>query len=146
MLQRAYRIRLVLLATLFSATCGAQNLDTKSVKDILSKQGFTGLLRGRITFTLLGNMKCNSTMLRVYYYTWEESNPPGRAIHFSQRLIFIENRNYLGHYVIADRPTLIKGDFLRFPYSKDDGDSIQCDQEGLPESVHLNGDNLALER
>jgi len=91
-------------------------------------------------------MKCSSKTLQVYYYTWEETNPPGRAIHFSQRLIFIENRNYLGHYVIGDRPILVKRDSLRFPYSKEGGNSIRCDPEGLPGSVQLEGGDTVLER
>ena len=138
--------RLLIVAMVLSVTSPAQKVDTKSLKDILSKQGFAGSLQGRITFTFLGNMKCNSKALQVYYYTWEETNPPGRAIHFSQRLIFIENRNYLGHYVIADRPILAKRDSLRFPYSKKGGNSIQCGPEGLPGSVQLEGGDAVLER
>jgi len=146
MSQSTHFIRVSLIAMLLSITSSAQKLDTKSLRDILSKQGFSGLLQGEIAFKFLGNMQCDSAALGVYYYTWEETNPPGRAIHFSQRLIFIENRNYLGQYVIADRPALIKPDSLRFPYSKDDGNTIQCDQDGLPESVHLNGGDITLER
>ncbi|MDR3753887.1 MAG: hypothetical protein P4K93_09545 [Terracidiphilus sp.] len=146
MFQSSYFIRVSLMAMLLSITSSAQKLDTKSLREILSKQGFTGLLQGKITFKFLGNMRCSSAALGVYYYTWEETNPPGRAIHFSQRLIFIENQSYLGQYVIADRPTLIKADSLRFPYPKDDGNTIQCDQNGLPELVHLGGGDIPLER
>lgn len=146
MFQSSYFIRVSLMAMLLAITSSAQKLDTKSLTDILSKQGFTGLLQGKITFKFLGNMQCGSAALGVYYYTWEETNPPGRAIHFSQRLIFIEKSKYLGQYVIADRPTLVKRDSLRFPYSKEDGNTIQCDQEGSPESVHLGGGDIPLER
>lgn len=93
----------------------AQELDKKSLKDILSKQGFSGLLEGKVTFELLGSMQCNSSKLQVYYYTWEETNPPGRAVHFSQRLIFIENREYKGHYVVEDHPALLNNQTLLFP-------------------------------
>jgi hypothetical protein len=138
---------LVLLTmVLLSSLASARELDTQSLKDILSKQGFTGLLQGKVTFNLLGGMRCNSAMLQVFYYTWEETNSPGRAIHFSQRLIFIKNRAYMGQYVITDRPTLFKQRSLRFPYSSDDGDTLQCDQVGLPESVHLDGQDILLER
>jgi hypothetical protein len=137
----------VLLAMVsLSSISSAQKLDTKSLKDLLSKQGFTGLLQGNVTFNLLGGMRCNSAMLQVYYYTWEETSPPGRAIHFSQRLIFIQNREYMGQYVIADRPTLLKQQSLRLPYSGDDGNTIQCDQGGLPQVVHLDGQDVPLER
>ncbi|HME57215.1 MAG TPA: hypothetical protein VKF63_02680 [Terracidiphilus sp.] len=146
MFQSNYFKRVLLAAMLLSVASSAQKMDTKSLREILFKQGFTGSLQGKIAFHRLGTMKYNSSMLQVYYYTWEETNPPGRAIHFSQRLIFIENSNYLGQYVIADRPVLIKPDSLRFPYTKEDGNTIQCDQEGLPESVHMDGNYLALER
>jgi hypothetical protein len=136
----------LLTVVLLSSSASARELDTHSLKDILSKQGFTGLLQGKVTFGLLGGMQCNSAMLQVYYYTWEETNPPGRAIHFSQRLIFIKNREYMGQYVIADRPTLFKQQSLRFPYSRDDGNTLQCVQGGLPESVHLGGQDILLER
>jgi hypothetical protein len=139
MLRSTHLIRALLVTMLLSLTSSAQKLDTKSLKDILSKQGFTGLLEGKFTFTLLGNMKCNSTMLQVYYYTWEESHPPGRAIHASYRLIFIEDRNYVGQYVVSDRPVLVKPDSLRFPVSEEDGNSFKCDEEGLPKSFYLDG-------
>lgn len=139
-------MRASLLVMLLSFPSGAQVLNTKSLRKILTEQGFTGSLQGKVRFNHLGKMKCNSAMLQVYYYTWEETNPPGRAIHFSQRLIFIQERNYLGQYVIPDRPVLINSDFLLFPYSKDDGNTIQCNQEGLPESVNLDGSGINLER
>jgi len=146
MFRSVHPVLALLTMVLLSSMASAQNLDIKSLKDILSKQGFTGLLQGKVTFNLLGGMKCDSSILQVYYYTWEETNPPGRAIHFSQRLIFIKNREYMGQYVIADRPTLLKQNLLRFPYSHDDGNTIQCGQEGLPESVHLDGSDILLEK
>jgi hypothetical protein len=39
-------MRALLVTMLLSLTSSAQKLDTKSLKDILSKQGFTGLLEG----------------------------------------------------------------------------------------------------
>lgn len=139
-------MRVLLVATLLSLTSNAQKLDSKSLKDILSKQGFTGLLQGKVAFTLLGDMKCNSAVLQVYYYTWEETNPPGRAIHASYRLIFIENRNYLGQYVVSDRPALVKPDTVRFPVSQEDGNTLKCSQEGLPKSLYLDGGDRVLSR
>ena len=87
-------------------------------------------------------MKCNAEELQVFYYTWEETNPPGRAIHFSQRLIFIEKEDYIGQYVISNRPVLTKRDLLRFP----DGNALRCDQDGLPKSLSLDGGDTILER
>ena len=146
MFRRTYLIRALVVAMLLSLPSSAQKVDTKSLRDILSKQGFTGLLRGKVTFSLLGTMKCNSAILHVYYYFWEESNPPGKAIHSSQRFIFLKNGNYLGQYVIADRPSLIKPDLLQFPNSGEDGNSIKCDREGLPGSVILDGQSTVLFR
>ena len=138
--------RALLVAMILSLTCSAQKQDTKSLRQILSKQGFSGLLQGKVTFTLLGNLKCNSAALQVYYYTWEETNPPGRAIHYSQRLIFTERQNYIGQYVISDRPVLVKPDLLRFPVSRGDGNTLRCDRDGLPKSLYLDGGDRVLER
>lgn len=146
MLQRTHLIRVLMVAILLTLTSSAEKADTRSLRYILSKQGFTGLLKGNVTFTLLGNMKCNSRMLHAYYYTWEETNPPGLAIHFSRRLIFIENRSYVGQYVVSDHPVLAKPDLLRFPYSQENGNAIKCDRDGLPKSVTLDGESHDLFR
>jgi hypothetical protein len=146
MLKSIYLLRVLLVAALLTTTSGAQKLDTKSLRDILSKQGFTGTLQGKVTFSRLGTLKCNSATLQVYYYTWEETNPPGRAIHFSQRLIFVENRNYIGQYVVSDRPVQVRPDLLRFPVSEEDGTSLRCDQEGLPKSLIFDGGSRILFR
>ena len=139
-------LRVLLVGILLSVTSTAQKPNTKPLRDILSKQGFTGVLQGKVTFAHLGEMKCGSTMLHVYYYTWEETNPPGRAIHFSQRLIFIENGNYLGQYVISHRPVLVKPDRLVFPVSDQDRNSLKCDRDGLPKSANLDGASVDLFR
>ena len=91
-------------------------------------------------------MKCNSEELQVFYYTWEETNPPGQAIHFNARLIFIEKQDYLGHYMVSARPVLVKPDLLRFPVSAEDGNALRCDQDGLPKSFYLDGGDRVLER
>jgi hypothetical protein len=146
MLMRPFKMSLLLATLLLSLPANAQKLDVKSLRNILAKQGFTGLLDGQITFDLLGTMRCNSAAISVYYYTWEETNPPGRAIHSSQRLIFLENWSYLGQYVVEDRPVLVKPDLLRFPYSEGEGNTIQCDKEGLPKSLLLNGEDITFFR
>jgi hypothetical protein len=137
--QRTSSVRVLLAILLLSVTSIAQRLDTKSLRNILSKQGFSGELHGKVTFSRLGTMKCNAEELRVFYYTWEETNPPGHAIHFSQRLIFVEKQTYLGQYVISDRPVLVKPDLLRFPVSEEDGNTLRCDEDGLPKSLYLDG-------
>ena len=146
MLQRTSFVRLLLAIMLLSLTSTAQRLDRKSLRDILSKQGFSGELHGKVTFSRLGTIKCNAEELQVFYYTWEETNPPVRAIHFSQRLIFVEKRNYIGQYVIPDRPVLVKPDLLRFPFSEKDGNALRCDQDGLPKFLQLDGGDVVFER
>jgi len=146
MSESTHLLRVLLMAMLLPITSSAQRLDTTSLKEILSKQGFTGLLQGKVTFQFLGSMKCNSAALQTYYYTWEETNPPGRAIHASYRLIFIENRHYVGQYVVSDRPVLVKQDVLRFPVSEEDGSSLRCDQDGLPKALYLDGGDRVLSR
>jgi hypothetical protein len=141
MSQGTYAVRVLLVAMLLSSASSAQKLDRKSLRDILSEQGFTGQLDGniKVRLTRLGVMKCNAAMLQVYYYTGEETHPPGRAVHFSQRLLFIENRTYLGQYVVSDRPVLVKPGSLRFPDSAENGNLLKCDREGLPKAVNLEG-------
>ena len=146
MSRRTHLVRSLLVVMLLPITSGAQRLNARSLKDILASQGFSGVLHGKIAFAFLGNMKCNPAEIQVYDYTWEETNPPGRAVHFSQRLIFIHDQKYLGQYVIEDRPTLTRSGLLRFPYSKELGNTIQCKRGGLPESVYVDGYNLALQR
>src|SRR5258708_12753145 len=96
--------RLLIVAMVLSVTSPAQKVDTKSLKDILSKQGFAGSLQGRITFTFLGNMKSNSKALQVYYYPWEQTNPPGPAIHFIHRPLFIYTPTPPRHCSIPNPP------------------------------------------
>ena len=148
MLRSTHLIRVLVVAILLLVTSNAQNLDTKSLKDILSKQGFTGQLYGnvKVTFTRIGVMKCNTAGLQVYYYVGEETNLPGRAIHASYRILFIEDRNYIGQYVVSNRPVLVKPDLLRFPISEEDGNSLKCDREGLPKSLILDGESRVLFR
>ncbi|HEV2272932.1 MAG TPA: hypothetical protein VGR96_02135 [Acidobacteriaceae bacterium] len=146
MVQRTSFGCVLLAIVLLSGTSTAQRLDTKTLRDILSKQGFSGELHGRVTFSRLGTIKCNTEELQVFYYTWEETNPPGRAVQFSRRLIFIEKQNYIGQYVISDRPVLVKPDLLRFPVSEADGNALRCDQEGLPKSAYLDGEGRTFER
>jgi hypothetical protein len=141
MSRRPFLVRALLAAMLVSFASSAQELDKKSLERILSKQGFSGQLTGnvKVRFAFLGNMKCGSAVLHVYYYTGEETHPPGKAIHFNRRLIFLENRTYLGQYDISNRPVLVKQRALRFPVSEADGNLLECDRDGLPKSLLLDG-------
>jgi len=67
MLQRASFVRVLLAIMLFSVTSISQRLDTKSLRDILSKQGFSGELHGKVGFSRLGTIKCNAEELQVFY-------------------------------------------------------------------------------
>jgi len=67
MLQRASFVRVLLAIMLFSVTSISQRLDTKSSRDILSKQGFSGELHGKVGFSRLGTIKCNAEELQVFY-------------------------------------------------------------------------------
>ena len=141
-----YMLCVLLIAALLTLSSDAEKLSRKSLEHILSEQGFGVLLQGKVRFAHLGEMKCGSKILDVYYYTWEETNPPGRAIHFSQRLNFLENRTYVGHYVISDRPVLVKPDRLRFPVPEEEGNLLRCDKDGLPKSAYMDGRDIVLEK
>jgi hypothetical protein len=119
----------------------AQRASADSLRRLLSKQGFTGELTGNVQFTKLGVLGCNATNLRVFYYEWEESNPPGVAIHQSKRIILVGPHNeYIGSYAVEDRPITIGRKSLVFDYPEKLGNVIRCDQNGLPKSVLLNGE------
>ena len=135
------------IAMLFSATILAQqpHTSTSSLKQLLDQQGFSGALEGKIAIKRLGVFHCGSRTLEVFYHTWEESNPPGKAIHAAYRIFFLENGNkYIGQYMVQDPPTKITRTAIVFGYPASDGNSIACDGDNLPESVELNGEGSAL--
>lgn len=110
-----------------------------NLKKTLASQGFSGQLTGKVHFTLLGDLACNTQKFRAFYYEWEESNPPGKAIHAQYRVLLIDMRgNYTGSYVVEDRPVRVTPNALVFPYEERLGNKIQCDADGWPESVILN--------
>jgi len=115
------------------------------LRRLLESQGFSGGFEGRVHISRLGQMDCAGSKLQVYYYTWEETHPPGLAIHAAYRVLFFkDSTTYLGQYKVGDRPKLLKSNKLVFNYSESDGNSIQCDQNGLPESLQANGEDLTL--
>jgi hypothetical protein len=87
----------------------------------------------------LGVFACGTRKLEISYYSWEESNPPGRAIHASYRVVLLEDGSkYVGSYSIQDPPAKIARTAILFNYPKDDGNAITCDGDNLPESAVLN--------
>lgn len=112
------------------------------LKKELASQHFSGVLEGKVRFTNLGQFNCGSYSLQAVFYEWEESSPPGKAMHSSYRVILMHRATYLGSYVVADKPS-IRGDELRFPYTEN-GNSIKCGVDGAPpKEVLLDGENVS---
>ncbi|HEX8813481.1 MAG TPA: hypothetical protein VF742_15945 [Terracidiphilus sp.] len=131
-----YLVVLLLSCTLFAQS---KHGNEWNLKKTLAEQGFSGMITGKVHFTRLGDLACNAQKFHAFYYEWEESNPPGKAIHFQARVLLINMRgDYAGSYVIEDRPVRITHNALVFPYEERLGNKIQCDADGWPESVTLN--------
>lgn len=81
------------------------------LKTELAAQHFSGVLEGDVHFTYLGILPCGNKHLRVIYYSWYETNPPGEAIHASYRVILMDKRTYLGSYAV-EYPPEIHGNVL----------------------------------
>ena len=132
-----YSAMLLLSCTLFAQSNHGSEWNLKKT---LASQGFSGQLTGKVHFSRLGDLACNAHTFRVFYYEWEETNPPGKAIHFQSRVLLIDaHGNYIGSYVIEDRPVRVTPNALVFPYEESSGNKIQCDEDSWPESVILNG-------
>jgi hypothetical protein len=117
----------------------------QSLKQELVAQHFSGLLKGDVHLTTLGTLRCGNKHLRVIFYEWYETNPPGEAIHASLRVILMDNTTYLGFYAVEDRPK-IQDDILRFPYSAY-GNTISCGKKGvLPKNAWLDGEIIPLSK
>jgi len=118
---------------------------TSTLIHLLAQQGFSGALEGKIAIKRLGFFHCGSRLLEVFYHSWEESNPSGKAIHAAYRIVFLENGNkYVGQYMVQDPPTKITRTAIVFGYPESDGNTIACDGDSLPESVVLNGQGAEL--
>jgi hypothetical protein len=121
-----------------------ENLDLRHLKNILQKQGFTGALEGKVHFSRLGNLKCNSETYEVIYHEWEQSHPAG-ARHAAYRVLFIDKQNqYIGSYRVPERPLSVTLQKIRFNFSEKQGNTIRCDSEGLPDEVILDGEGSSL--
>ena len=142
---RSFASFVLLFASCIDMHAAARTLTFAKLRNLLESQGFSGGFKGKVRISRLGEMDCGGSKLQVYYYTWEETHHPGLAIHAAYRILFLKNSTtYLGQYKVEDKPKLLKPNKLVFNYSESDGNSIQCDQNGLPESVLTNGENLTL--
>jgi hypothetical protein len=132
---------ILLIAVLCSPKANGE--PSAKLKKELASQHFSRVLEGNVKFTNLGQLSCGSDSLQVVFYAWEESSPPGAAVHSSYRVILMHGATYLGSYVVADKPS-IQGDEIRFPYTEN-GNSIKCGTDGaLPKEVLLDGENISL--
>jgi hypothetical protein len=105
----------------------------------LAAQHFSGELKGDVHLTTLGTLPCGNRYLRVIYYEWYQTNPPGFAVHASYRVILMHGAKYVGSYTVEAKPR-IQGDVLRFPHSAY-GDTITCGKKGvLPKNAWLDGE------
>jgi len=134
---------LLLLSTgIFAQT---PRTSTSTLRHLLAQQGFSGALEGKIAIKRLGVFHCGSRPLEVFYHSWEESNPPGKAIHAAYRIVFLENGNkYVGQYMVQDPPVNITRTAIVFDYPEGYGNTIECEGESLPEQVQLNGESGVL--
>jgi hypothetical protein len=112
------------------------------LKKELASQRFSGVLEGKVRFTILGQLRCGANSLQAIFYEWEESSPAGAAVHSSYRVILMQGLIYLGSYAVADKPS-IQGDELKFPYSEN-GNSIKCTDGVPPMEVLLDGEDISL--
>jgi hypothetical protein len=133
---------------LLSAAVIAQTprTSTRTLKQLLAQQGFSGALEGKIAIKRLGVFQCGSRTLEVFYHSWEQSNPPG-ARHAAYRILFLEAGNrYVGQYRVQDPPTKITRTAIVFDYPSGEGNNIECAGDNLPEEVLLNGEGGSLFR
>jgi len=134
---------LTTMAILFGLTLPAQQPEMVPLhwKRLLAQQGFSGALEGKVNLVRVGTLPCGAQRLRIFFYSWEESDRPGEAIHANYRVVFLENENkYVGSYVVADRPSKVTGNELRFDYPAKFGNAISCDHQALPSKVLLDGE------
>jgi hypothetical protein len=106
----------------------------------LSRQGFSGLLTGKIHLDRLGDLQCGTRAYRVFFYEWEESHPPGEAIHAAYRVTFFDGDQYIGSYSIGDRPIRTIHESVLFSYPEGLGNRITCTEIGLGKQTVLNGE------
>jgi hypothetical protein len=136
--------KLIVLLLFLRIAAFTQSTDRGALKRLLAKQGFSGELNGKVRMTQLGTMECGHAEYAVIYYEWEESNPPGAAIHATQRVLFLEGDGYVGSYSVDDRPSKITPASILFDYPQALGNVIACNRTQLPKAVLLNGESHVL--
>lgn len=137
------RMSLLLIGIFALALTGEASY--QSLKQELAAQHFSGLLKGDVHLTTLGTLHCGNKHLRVIFYEWYETNPPGFARHASLRVILMDGRTYLGFYAVEDKPK-IQGNVLQFPHSEY-GDTIRCGKNGVPpKNAWLDGEIIPLSK
>jgi hypothetical protein len=134
----AIGLALVLAWVAFPAYAESQ----RKLKQLLSKQGFSGSLKGKVHISELGSLHCGAETYRVLYHEWEDSHPPGPAIHASRRLVFLaDGEQYLGSYVVASKPLNVSSDSILFEYSEELGNSIACADIADGRKIVLDGES-----
>jgi hypothetical protein len=130
-------------------TCYAFSNDsaTNALKRSLAKQGFTGTLTGKVKISKVGVIAVGDTKYQIFYYEWQESNPPGLAIHASQRIILMKGAGqYIGFYRVEGPPTKVGPQSILFDHPESLGNSISFDKNGPPTRVRLSGELYDLEK
>jgi hypothetical protein len=133
----------MLLTYVLVVTCCAfaNSSGTEAIRKTLATQGFTGALDGKIAIKKLGVIAVGPTAYQIFSYIWEESCPPGAAIHASQRIVVMAGTGrYIGSYSVEDPPTRLVRNAILFGYSESLGNRIRFDRNGPPTKIHLNGE------
>ncbi|MDE3201048.1 MAG: hypothetical protein KGN79_09010 [Acidobacteriota bacterium] len=133
-------ILLTALAPIIVIAAKDPSISVNQLKDVLSKQGFTGMLNDEAHFSKIGFLTCGVDRYQVFCYEWSESHQPSLAIHAQYRVLFVENGSkYVGSYVVQDHPKKISHDAVIFRPAGRDSNEIKCGANGLPGKVFLNG-------
>ena len=139
---RSLSLSALLYGSCIATDAATHRLTISELKKLLESQGFSGGFEDRIRISRMGQMNCAGSRLQVYYYTWEQMHTP---YHAAYRVLFLNESNiYLGQYKVSDKPNLLNSNKLVFPHAESDGNSIECDQNGLPQSVLADDQNLIL--
>ncbi|HKO19383.1 MAG TPA: hypothetical protein VJU82_10910 [Acidobacteriaceae bacterium] len=132
---------LACLALAIAMNCQSADSGQHSLKQQLSRDGFSGPLTGRIKFTRIGLLECGERQYRAFYYEWEQSQPLGKAIHAHSRLLFLDDAGrYLGSYSVEDRPIRLTIHSIVFAYTEQMGNRIRCSDIGPGRHVLLDGE------
>ena len=136
----------LLLAAAVTPACAGTPSRHELLK-ILAHQGFSGALTGDIHLTPLGSLQCRARSYQAFFFQWYDIHPAGKAIHAQSRIVMLdEHRQYLGSYVVDDKPVKVTPGSILFPYTEELGSAISCDADTLPTKARLNGEQRPLEK